>query len=73
MSETYSSDPDALAKGARRKPRREHFWLCDACSAQFTLRFDSEMGIMTVPLGDYTGPQFLIRSVGRRAAAKAAC
>ena len=33
-----------------RKLRREHFWLCSACSAQFTLRFDEERGMVTVPL-----------------------
>ncbi len=33
-----------------RKLRREHFWLCSACSTQFTLRFDEERGMITVPL-----------------------
>ena len=33
-----------------RKPRREHFWLCAGCSAQFTLRFDEKRGMVTVPL-----------------------
>jgi hypothetical protein len=33
-----------------RKPRREHFWLCAPCSAQYTLRFDEKSGMVTVPL-----------------------
>ncbi len=33
-----------------RKLRREHFWLCSACSTQFTLRFDEDRGMVTVPL-----------------------
>jgi hypothetical protein len=35
-----------------RKLRREHFWLCVACSAQFTLRFDEQRGMVTVPLAE---------------------
>lgn len=38
--------PDA----SDRKLRREHFWLCATCSAQFTLRYDEERGMVTVPL-----------------------
>jgi len=30
--------------------RREHFWLCGPCSDHFTLRFDEEQGMLTVPL-----------------------
>ncbi len=33
-----------------RKLRHEHFWLCTTCSTQFTLRFDEEGGMVTVPL-----------------------
>jgi hypothetical protein len=33
-----------------RKLRREHFWLCTACSSHFTLRFDTQQGMLTVPL-----------------------
>ena len=33
-----------------RKVRREHFWLCGTCSAQFTLRFDDQHGMVAVPL-----------------------
>lgn len=39
-----------VLKEGERKPRREHFWLCAACSAQFTLRFDEKRGMVTVPL-----------------------
>lgn len=43
-------DRDA-ADGARRPPRRrEYFWLCQACSGHFTLRFDKQQGMLTVPL-----------------------
>lgn len=42
---------DMAFDGHRKKvPRREHFWLCAACSTHFTLRFDTEQGMMTVPL-----------------------
>jgi len=35
----------------RRQPRqREHFWLCQACSCQFTLRYDAQAGMLIVPL-----------------------
>ena len=52
LAESFSSDDDeASANGGRRKqPRREHFWLCRACSCHFTLRFDSDQGMLTVPL-----------------------
>jgi hypothetical protein len=47
----FSDDDEAPANGGRRKqPRREHFWLCQACSCHFTLRFDSKQGMLTVPL-----------------------
>ena len=51
LAETYPPSYETAANGNRRKlPRREHFWLCQACSSQFTLRFDTEQGMMTVPL-----------------------
>ena len=37
----------------RSKPQLqtvEHYWLCDACAAQWTLFFDSTRGIETIPL-----------------------
>ena len=30
--------------------RMEHYWLCGECSQQLTLAFDSEQGMITVPL-----------------------
>jgi hypothetical protein len=45
-----------------RKLRREHFWLCDACSSHFTLRFDSDRGMMTVPLAEKSQARFALGS-----------
>jgi len=73
LSEIHSTDPESPASGARRKPHREHFWLCDACSAHFTLRFDLLRGMMTVPLSERIEPQFLTRPKESKALAKAAC
>ena len=43
--------PGGTADGIRRPPRRrEYFWLCQACSCHFTLRFDEQHGMLTVPL-----------------------
>ncbi len=44
--------------------RREHFWLCDHCAAQYTLRFDAERGMLTVPIGECAAPAFLTRAAG---------
>lgn len=64
LAETLPLDPSQPFDGNRRKVRRrEHFWLCDTCSAHFTLRFDAERGMLTVPLSDYTAPRFLTRAV----------
>lgn len=50
LSELSVSDRNAPA-GIRRPPRRrEYFWLCQACSCHFTLRFDQEGAMLTVPL-----------------------
>lgn len=55
--------PDSETANARRKlPRREHFWLCQACSCHFTLRFDTERGLLTVPLHPRSEPRFLTRA-----------
>jgi len=51
LAETPPPDLELAVDGHRQKPpRREHFWLCEACSAHFTLRFDIDQGMMTVPL-----------------------
>ena len=54
LAETCDSDLNLAFDGTRRKlRRREHFWLCDACSSHFTLRFDPNRGMLTVPLPNY--------------------
>jgi hypothetical protein len=36
---------------ARQQQRHvEHFWLCDACAAQYTLVYDRERGLALAPL-----------------------
>ena len=63
LAETFPTDVESNFDGNRRKlRRREHFWLCDAGSAQFTLRFDSTLGMLTVPLGERAGARFLTRA-----------
>lgn len=53
---------DTVFDGHRKKvPRREHFWLCAACSAHFTLRFDTEQGMLTVPLNHDLEARWLTR------------
>jgi hypothetical protein len=52
----------AGANGRRKPARREHFWLCQACSCHFTLRFDADQGMLTVPLGPHAEPLFLTRA-----------
>jgi hypothetical protein len=61
LAETIAADPTGPVDANRRKLRhREHFWLCDACSAHFTLRFDPTQGMLTVPLSERTRPRFLV-------------
>jgi hypothetical protein len=65
LAETFSSDLSSVYDGSRRKiRRREHFWLCDACASHFTLRFDTNRGMMTVPLSEAAGPRFLAHAAG---------
>jgi len=60
LAEAPSSSPDDALDGHRKKlPRREHFWLCEACSGHFTLRFDNEQGMLTVPLIRDVEPRWL--------------
>ena len=52
LAETLAVDSDSSFDGNRRRIRkREHFWLCAACSTHFTLHFDASQGMLTVPLG----------------------
>jgi len=65
LAETLSSDLNAAFDGNRRRlRRREHFWLCDACSSHFTLRFDTTLGMLTVPLSARAEPRYLTRATG---------
>ena len=57
LAETPPNGQEGAPDGNRKKwPRREHFWLCQACAAHFTLRFDIDQGMMTVPLSHVLGP-----------------
>lgn len=67
LVETFPSDIATVNGNRRKVRRREHFWLCNACSGHFTLRFDSTLGMLTVPLSERLGPRYLAR------AAVAAC
>jgi len=65
LAETLPQDSSQPFDGNRRKMRhREHFWLCNDCATQFTLRFDAERGMLTVPLIEYAAPRFLTRAAG---------
>jgi hypothetical protein len=51
VAESLVSDSGQKFDGNRRKAhKREHFWLCGACSAHFTLFFDPSLGMLTIPL-----------------------
>jgi len=50
LAETFPSDLAGALDGDRRKlRRREHFWLCNACSIRLTLRFDTNLGMADRP------------------------
>jgi hypothetical protein len=60
LAESASADPDNSADGQRQKlRRREHFWLCEGCAAHFTLRFDNDHGMLTVPLNSEGKPRWV--------------
>lgn len=60
LAESPAADEDNALDGQRKKlPRREHFWLCQACSDHFTLRFDNDQGMMTVPLNRDPEPRWV--------------
>ena len=42
VAESFTSDLDGFDGNRRKTRKREHFWLCGACSAQFTLHFDAD-------------------------------
>lgn len=58
LAETFL-DSEAVASGRRKQPRREHFWLCEACACHVTLQFDAAQGMLTVPLRPRSEPRFL--------------
>ena len=60
LAEAPACDLEDANDGFRKKhPRREHFWLCEPCAAHFTLRFDTEQGMLTVPLNREPQPPWL--------------
>lgn len=66
LAESFPPESAPLLSGPSPKiRRREHFWLCDLCSAQFTLRFDAERGMLTVPINEYVAPYFLTAAAGQ--------
>jgi hypothetical protein len=62
LAETLSNPNEAFDGTRRKLRRREHFWLCDACATHFTLRFDPNVGMLTVPLSERAGARFLTRA-----------
>jgi hypothetical protein len=65
---TENRDPQAERRGPSsiRKLRHEHFWLCESCSSHFTLRFDNDWGMMTVPLAEKSRPRFQVAGGGEK-------
>jgi hypothetical protein len=63
LAETFGPDVEDHDGGRRKIRKREHFWLCAACSDHFTLHFDSAQGMLTVPIRKGVG-----RSTGSRGA-----
>jgi len=61
LAETFPVEPNAPTD-RRKLRRREHFWLCDACSSHYTLRFDPSIGMLTVPLNGGDSQRFLTRA-----------
>jgi hypothetical protein len=59
LAELRQAERRPVSAGRRAQRRREHFWLCQECSGQFTLRFDSEIGVLTVPLSPEAPSRFL--------------
>ncbi len=58
VAESFTTDLDGFDGNRRKTRKREHFWLCGACSAQFTLHFDSNLGMLTLPLSERGAPRF---------------
>jgi len=62
LAETSASDLNSTFDNRRKLRRREHFWLCDVCAVHFTLRFDTDLGMLTVPLNERASSRFLTRA-----------
>ncbi len=68
LAESLPPESASFVSGCPPKiRRREHFWLCETCSAQFTLRFDAQRGMLTVPLSDGVASHFLTRAAAQGA------
>jgi hypothetical protein len=66
LAENRDSNEEASRVSSVRKLRREHFWLCDACSSHFTLRFDNDLGMMTVPLAEQSQARFQLAATAEK-------
>ena len=63
LAETLPHKPAAPSTELQpRVRRREHFSLCEPCSVRFTLRLDTEQGMLTVPISQYIAPHYLTRA-----------
>jgi hypothetical protein len=60
LAENRDSYAEASRPSSVRRLRREHFWLCESCSSHFTLRFDNDRGMMTVPLAEQSKARFSV-------------
>jgi len=62
LAEIHPGETESPLNGSRRRVwRQEHYWLCHACSSHFTLRFDTDRGMTTVPLRVNLEPRFVSR------------
>lgn len=58
LAENRDSNAEDSGPSGVRRLHREHFWLCESCSSHFTLRFDNDRGMMTVPLAEQSKARF---------------
>jgi hypothetical protein len=55
LAETFMPETAEFDGNRRKIRKREHFWLCAACSVHFTLHFDASRGMLTVPVRTVIG------------------
>jgi len=55
LAETFMPETAEFDGNRRKLRKREHFWLCAACSLHFTLHFDASRGMLTVPITNAIG------------------